>query len=388
MYLPKHFANTDQINIKKLIEQNSFATILSFPENEKTFINHLPIIFKQGSENILIGHMAKKNPQWTHFQSNSKATVLIHGPHTYVTPKWYRSGNDVPTWNYAVAHLHGEIELVHEYDQQIEILKELSSFYESSNSNPWNFEIPDDLLDESAMTSAIISFKFHIKKSEAKFKLSQNRSQADKAGIVEGLSSRSDDMSKAVKNMMLEHSGISIWQPPVLETDRLILRPIEISDAESIYSYAKNPNVSQYTLWEAHQSVQDSEDYIRNYIFDYYSKNVPEPFGITLKDNPKKVIGTVGCFWVSKSAKSMELAYAIAEEHWGKGLVAEASAAVMNYCFQEYSLRRIQARCKAENKASARVMEKIGMSYEGTLKSAIFHRNKYWDMCYYAKIAD
>lgn len=184
------------------------------------------------------------------------------------------------------------------------------------------------------------------------------------------------------------YDNSKVWRPPTLGTSRLILRPIELDDAESIFAYAKNPNVCKYTLWETHQSAQDSLNYIRDYIFDYYSKGVPEPFGITLKENPKKVIGTVGCFWTSKQAKAMELAYAIGEEHWGKGLVAEASQAVMDYCFKEFSLKRIQARCKVENKASSRVMEKVGMSYEGTLKSAIFHRNKFWDMSYYAKVIE
>jgi len=127
---------------------------------------------------------------------------------------------------------------------------------------------------------------------------------------------------------------------------------------------------------------------IKDYIFDYYSKGVPEPLGITLKENPQKIIGTVGCFWTSKQAKAMELAYAIGEEYWGNGFVTEASQAVIDYCFKEFSLKRIQARCKAENKPSARVMEKIGMTYEGTLKSAIYHRDRYWDMAYYAKVVE
>jgi len=182
------------------------------------------------------------------------------------------------------------------------------------------------------------------------------------------------------------YENSDVWRPPALETSRMILRPIELTDAESIFAYAKNPNVCKYTLWEAHQSIEDSLNYIKEYIFDYYSKGVPEPLGITMKKNPQKVIGTVGCFWTSKQAKAMELAYAIGEEYWGQGLVAEASEAVMAYCFKEFSLKRIQARCKVENKASARVMEKIGMTYEGTLKSAIFHRDKFWDMHYYAKV--
>lgn len=181
---------------------------------------------------------------------------------------------------------------------------------------------------------------------------------------------------------------VLVWTPPTLETSRLILRPIQLKDATSIFAYAKNPNVSKYTLWEAHKSVEDSIDYIKNYIFNYYSKGVPEPLGIALKENPDQVIGTVGCFWTSKTAKSMELAYALAEDQWGRGLAVEASQAVMEYCFKEFALKRIQARCKTVNKASAKVMEKLGMNYEGTLKSAVFHRDQFWNMHYYAKITE
>lgn len=143
-----------------------------------------------------------------------------------------------------------------------------------------------------------------------------------------------------------------------------------------------NPEYTEHEIWELKREVH----YIKDYVFNYYEQGVPEPFGITLKDEPSKLIGTVGCFWVSKKAKCMEIAYAISEDYWGKGLVAEASSAVIDYCFNEFKLKRIQARCKSVNKPSARVMEKIGMTYEGTLKSAVFHREKYWDMHYYGKI--
>ncbi|MGZ3771699.1 MAG: FMN-binding negative transcriptional regulator, partial [Bdellovibrio sp.] len=154
---------------------------------------------------ILIGHMAKKNPQWRHFKDNPNCTIIINGGHTYITPKWYKSGRDVPTWNYAIVHLHGEIELIESYEGQIEILKQLSNYFEKSNPAPWEFELPYDLLNESALNAAIISFKFHIHKIEAKFKLSQNRSNEDKQGIIEGLSERTDEMSKLVRQMMIDN---------------------------------------------------------------------------------------------------------------------------------------------------------------------------------------
>lgn len=174
------------------------------------------------------------------------------------------------------------------------------------------------------------------------------------------------------------------WKPAILKTDRFILRPLQISDAESIFEYAKNPNVCETTLWQTHQSIYDTLKYIQDYAFKYYRDGVPEPYGITLKSQPDKIIGTVGCFWVSEKNKCMELNYAISEDYWDQGIAAEAAVAVLNYCFQNFDVKRIQARCKAENINSSRVMEKMGMIFEGTLKASEFHADQFWDMHYYA----
>lgn len=92
--------------------------------------------------------MSKQNPQWRHFIDNPNATFVVQGPHTYITPKWYKFGCDVPTWNYAVAHLQGKVEMVESFSEQVEILKQLTCFFEKSNRSPWEFKLPDDLLDE------------------------------------------------------------------------------------------------------------------------------------------------------------------------------------------------------------------------------------------------
>lgn len=207
MYLPKHFSQTDFDQVRSLVENNSFATILSFPEGARPFINHLPVIFNSNKtdDKMIIGHMAKRNPQWQHFKNNPDCTMIFQGGHTYVTPKWYRSGRDVPTWNYAIVHLHGKIEVVESYDEQIEILKKLTHYFEKDSLSPWEFSMPQDLVQESVLTSSIVSFNFKIEAIEAKFKLSQNRSKEDQEGIIEGLKEeRSDEMSKLVLKMMQE----------------------------------------------------------------------------------------------------------------------------------------------------------------------------------------
>jgi transcriptional regulator len=208
MYLPPHFSESNNKElVRNLVIKNSFVTILSFPEDSPVFINHLPVIFSStdGDSDILIGHMARKNPQWSHFKNNPQGTIIVNGPSSYISPNWYKSGRDVPTWNYAVAHLYGELQLIESFDEQIDILKQLTGFFENQNTKPWDFDLPADLSNKEDLTAAIISFKFRINKIEAKFKLSQNRSAEDRQGVIAGLNLRSDDNSQLIKELMQEN---------------------------------------------------------------------------------------------------------------------------------------------------------------------------------------
>ncbi|CAN5671815.1 FMN-binding negative transcriptional regulator [soil metagenome] len=207
MYVPKHFAEADDAKVRAMIEQNSFALVVSYPPDEAPYFNHLPVIFssKEGEDEILIGHMARRNPQRLHFQKNPSCTIVVNGPHAYITPLWYKSGRDVPTWNYAAVHLTGRIELVENFAGQIDTLKQLTKVFEGDGPDAWEFELPSDLLDAESLTAAIVSFRFHIEKVDAKFKLSQNRPKEDRVGVIEGLAARKDDLSRTVMDLMLRH---------------------------------------------------------------------------------------------------------------------------------------------------------------------------------------
>ena len=136
-----------------------------------------------------------------------------------------------------------------------------------------------------------------------------------------------------------------MWLPPTLKTRRLTLRGLTTEDAEAIFSYARNPNVALYTMWDSHQSLKETQDFIQNYVLSNYQNKIPEPFAII--NESQQLIGTVGCFKVK--SHSMELAYALAESEWGKGYVVEAAREVIKFCFEEYGIERIQCRCKAWN---------------------------------------
>ena len=174
------------------------------------------------------------------------------------------------------------------------------------------------------------------------------------------------------------------WKPPTLETPRLIVRPIGVDDVDSVFAYASNPAVTRFTLWDCHKDRSDTLEFVRDYALMRYLEKQPDPLAICLKGDPGQVLGTVGCFWNTRANRTMELGYALGEEYWGRGLVVEATGALLDHLFAAYDVERVQARCVVENAASARVMQKLGMAFEGCLRSSVFHRERFWDMNLYA----
>jgi ribosomal-protein-alanine N-acetyltransferase len=174
------------------------------------------------------------------------------------------------------------------------------------------------------------------------------------------------------------------WEPPTLTTERTLLRPLTEDDAPAVFAYASNPKLTRFTLWETHLTLDDSLAFARDYARSRLFEHVPEPLGLCLRSDPATVIGSVGCFWASRPNATMELGYALGEPHWGRGLVAEASRALLTYVFANYPVERVQARVVRENDASARVLAKLGFTYEGTLRHSLQRRGRAWDVQYYA----
>lgn len=110
MYNPQLFKSADIDEAFELMDRNPFATVITVSDG-KPLASHLSLTPKKvGNQIELIGHLARANPHWKTFE-DSRATVIFHGPHTYITPTWYAE-NDVPTWNYSIVHIAGKIELV------------------------------------------------------------------------------------------------------------------------------------------------------------------------------------------------------------------------------------------------------------------------------------
>jgi ribosomal-protein-alanine N-acetyltransferase len=177
------------------------------------------------------------------------------------------------------------------------------------------------------------------------------------------------------------------WRPPSLTTGRLTLRPFTLADATPLFEYARNPNVTRFTLWEAHRNLDETLAFVHDYALLRYREGMAEPYAITLNPDPRP-IGSCGCFWVSQPNQSMELGYWVAEQFWGMGIAVEACRVLIDHVFREYAPKRLQARVIAGNAASSRVLEKLGFHYEGTLRSALFRRERFEDLLIYSLLRE
>ena len=169
---------------------------------------------------------------------------------------------------------------------------------------------------------------------------------------------------------------------PTLETERLILRKMILNDAEAVFAYASNSEVSRYTLWETHRSIEDSRAFLEFATQKYENGGEPD-WGIVYRGNGC-LVGACGLVnWEAEHARA-EVGFVLSREYWGRGLMSEAVRAILRFGFKRMNLNRIEARCIAENAASARVMEKAGMVYEGTLRQREYIKGAYRDIKLYA----
>ena len=203
MYKPAHFNAKEQSQLVDLIKSYPFVTMVSKDGAGSLSISHIPIVSEIENSEIksIKGHFSLKNPHVEHLQSDNKVTLIFNGAHSYITPNWYNSGRDVPTWNYCVVHIHGKLEFNNSFESICKNLRDLTKAFEHG-AGVWKFELPTDLKDPKHLTAAIVAFTVIPEKIEAKFKLSQNRPLTDRNGVIEGLETRQDDMSREIQKLM------------------------------------------------------------------------------------------------------------------------------------------------------------------------------------------
>jgi ribosomal-protein-alanine N-acetyltransferase len=173
------------------------------------------------------------------------------------------------------------------------------------------------------------------------------------------------------------------WRPPILETERLRLRPFAEADVDALFAVASNPNVTRHTNWEAHRTPDDTRAFLRDYALARSVEQVPDPYAVVLKDGDV-LVGGAGARWASRADGCMEFGYWLAEPYWGRGLATEAARVLVAHLFAHYPVERVQAHYIEGNAASGRVMEKVGLTFEGVRRHGLLHRGRFKDLYCYA----
>ncbi len=202
MYTPRAFAETDLLELDRLLARDSFVTLISNAEGVP-FASHLPVLYSRDAGQVTIeGHWAKANPQAVH---SGPALMIVQGPHAYISPSWYTDKEEaarVPTWNYAVAHLTGRLEASEEEDFLASIVNRLSVRHETAAGSDWRYEHDNPRL--RSQLRGIVGFRFVPERIELKFKLSQNHPAANVRGAADGLSRLEDPQSREIAALMAE----------------------------------------------------------------------------------------------------------------------------------------------------------------------------------------
>ena len=196
MYTPSQFAESRTEVLHDFIQNNPFGTLI-VNTSSGLDANHLPfeVDATSGSKSVLRCHVARANPIWRNVTPESEVLVVFQGPHAYISPGWYPSkqeaGKAVPTWNYIAVHAYGSIKVIEDSEWLLGLVSRLSDRHEASRAAPWRItDAPADFTAQ--MLRAIVGIEIEVSRLAGKWKLGQNRSAADVAGVVDGLSAQND----------------------------------------------------------------------------------------------------------------------------------------------------------------------------------------------------
>jgi transcriptional regulator len=201
MYIPEHFKERDAGRIESLLRGYPFALMITVREGMPQ-VSHLPLLYETDASGQawLYGHFARANPQWQDLEEGAEALVVFNGPHAYVSPAWYERPG-VPTWNYAAVHVQGHVELVADKSELSRLVGRMSETFEAGD-NPWRWAEHAERFD--TLLGHIVGFRVAVEHVEAKFKLGQNRVEADRENVYERLSASADTEAQALAKMMMD----------------------------------------------------------------------------------------------------------------------------------------------------------------------------------------
>jgi len=203
MYLPKHFEQQDEAAMAQLLQLHPLATV-AWQAADGLSAEHLPLMWERGSgdgaHGTLRGHVARANPVWR-AAAGAEVLAVFQGPQAYITPSWYptkaETAKVVPTWNYAVVHLHGVLRITEDAAWLRALVERLTDTHEASRAQRWQVgDAPADYIE--MMLRAIVGIEIEVVRMQGKWKVSQNRNAPDRAGVAAGLGSLEHDAARAM----------------------------------------------------------------------------------------------------------------------------------------------------------------------------------------------
>jgi transcriptional regulator len=204
MYLPTPFAEPNLARLHDLIEGRVFGLLIVIRDGVPD-VAHIPFVLDrgEGSQGTLRGHFARPNPIWRAFDGAAEARAVFSGPDTYISPDWYVSRHQVPTWNYIAVHAWGRPRVLEDAADVRRVLDDLSARNEAriAGKKPWTVDkLPAETYDK--MTRGIVAFAMPIDRIEGKWKLNQNRTEADRRGVIAHLEASADANARAIAAAM------------------------------------------------------------------------------------------------------------------------------------------------------------------------------------------
>ena len=202
MYVPDRYRETDPELIRAFIARHPFGTLVTTAEGGPR-ATHLPLrLEREGERDVIVGHLAKSNPQWQDFDGGRIALAMFAwGPHAYVSPRWYGEGRYVPTWNYASVHLRGAPEVITDASEHRAAIRRLTEQFEDRAGYSMD-DLPEDYL--GTMLEATVAFRMPVDELDAAFKLNQNRTPDARRGVIAELEQSEDSAARWIADLMRE----------------------------------------------------------------------------------------------------------------------------------------------------------------------------------------
>lgn len=205
MYVPPAFREDRLPLLHQAMRAAGLVTLVTVSE-AGPFASHLPLLLDEadGPHGTLHGHIARANPQWNNALPGTRALAIFAGPDAYVSPSWYPSkrehGRVVPTWNYVTVHAAGAIEFFDDTERLHRLVSRLTDQREAARADPWAVsDAPTDFV--AAQLRGIVGLTLRIDRLQGKWKLSQNRNDADRAAVISAL--EREPNAAATRDVML-----------------------------------------------------------------------------------------------------------------------------------------------------------------------------------------